>query len=102
MPRMFVALLSAAVLWPSVAPAAGPHHDETTPTAAADLWTRPALYRIGYEVELSPLLKAGRRLRVWIPLPAEGYGQQNGQQAHPDRSLRRRIRPTTDVQHELL
>lgn len=66
---------------PARAPAGtGAPHTPAKPTgnapAAENLWRQAAVYRIDYEVDLTPLARPGRRLRVWVPLPADGYGQR--------------------------
>ncbi len=53
-----------------------PRSPDSAAAARADLWRRAAVYRIDYEVDLTPLARPGGRLRVWIPLPADGYGQR--------------------------
>ncbi len=41
-----------------------------------DPWAQAARYRINYEADLTRLASPHTRLRVWIPLPADGDGQR--------------------------
>lgn len=62
------------------------HADRDAPRPAAsrpapthggfDPWSQTARYRIEYEADLTRLARPHKRLRAWIPLPADGFGQR--------------------------